>query len=70
MDEDYILLLSEIEHLKKCKKNKATLQEIKKILSTVLFVLDVDKINGQELSVPMLQLISILLNENLIIEKE
>ena len=70
MDEDYILLLTEIEHLKKSTMNNTTLKEIKKILSTVLVVLHGDKKNAQELIVPMLQLISILFNENLFIEKQ
>lgn len=61
-DENYILLLAEIEHLKKSKMNNTTLNEIKNILSTVLFVLDTDKNNANELAVPMLQLITILFN--------
>ena len=60
--ENIILLLSEIETLKKSKnKNNKLLIEIKKLLNSVLCMHEfIDQKESQQLLLPMLQLISVM----------
>ena len=63
-DDDFVLILGEIERLKKVQMDNGKLNEIKGVLSAVLFAHNVDEKNAKDLIVPMLQLISKLLNSN------
>ena len=63
-DDNYVIILGEIERLKKAQMNHTNLINIKKILHGVLFAYDMNESEGKHLIVPMLQLVSVLLDTN------
>ena len=60
--DDFVLILGEIERLKKVKMSNGNLHHIRKMLGSVLFAHEMDASQTKELIIPMLQLISVLLN--------